>query len=545
MNKRTKLVPVVPVPAEGEGLDGYLERLGCANGIDRPGLSRLCQTDPPLSLGTIPLFLPDMLADHISTLTNLKKTAITAMTLEGYSDWLPYRMTKTGADASLLQSLRRQGWFPPKGTAYCPRCLAIDGIWRLSWRLPFVTMCLDHQQYLNWQCGDCQKMPRSVRSTVFKGHMDNPVICGNPNGTKTPCTGDLSSAECLPAPTSQLCFAGRITTALAGGRVTVCGQEVMPRQYLSSLKALAIVLLQLASAQPRASLSQTLIPSELGKRLVDRHWATAPPRDTALRSRVLACADTLLSKATGHAAAEDLRDWVSLVPKVGEARLKWLSDRSPADPLIMELLQRADQDRWRVSRLLSSTALGQELSPRAVPQQLPEHLYDRHLAHLLTTRSTAGRVFGSLSIMRIVMNNATWAMAAKELGLPPEVGPRTARTVQQRLIADTRQLHSAIVSTAGELDRSRDWRAEEDRVRELNDSRDTWVQAWLHDRMPGSRTSSSPYAVTYRWIHEAYGLLMTTPAWSVPPGTDQAAKYRAFEKRIAKQILARSLQRLC
>src|SRR5699024_7422803 len=108
---------------------------------------------------------------------------------------------------------------------------------------------------------------------------------------------------------------------------------------------------------------------------------------------------------------------------------------------------------------------------------------DRHLAHLLTTRSTTGRVFGSLSIMRIVMNNATWAMAAKELGLPPEVGPRTARTVQQRLIADTRQLHSAIVSTAGELDRSRDWRVEEDRVRELNDSRDTWVQAWLHERV--------------------------------------------------------------
>ena len=143
------------------------------------------------------------------------------------------------------------------------------------------------------------------------------------------------------------------------------------------------------------------------------------------------------------------------------------------------------------------------------------------------------------------MNNATWAMAAKELGLPPEVGPRTARTVQQRLIADTRQLHSAIVSTAGELDRSRDWRVEEDRVRELNDSRHTWVQAWLHERVPGSRPSSSPYAVTYRWIHEAHGLLMTTPAWSVPPGPDQAAKYRAFEKRIAEQLLARSLQRLC
>lgn len=333
-----------------------------------------------------------------------------------------------------------------------------------------MTMCLDHQQYLNWQCGDCQKMPRSVRSTVFKGHMDNPVICGNPNGTKTPCTGDLSSAECFPAPMSQLCFAGRIMTALAGGRVTVCGQEVMPRQYLSSLKALAIVLLQLASAQPTASLSQTLIPAELVTRLVDRHWATAPPRDTALRSRVFACADALLSKATVHAAAENLRDWVSLVPKVGEARLKWLFDRSPADPLIMGLLQRADQDRWRVSRLLSSTALGQELSPRAVPQQLPEHLYDRHLAHLLTTRSTTGRVFGSLSIMRIVMNNATWAMAAKELGLPPEVGPRTARTVQQRLIADTRQLHSAIVSTAGELDRSRDWRVEEDRVTHVHNA---------------------------------------------------------------------------
>jgi hypothetical protein len=475
MSMWTKLVPVVPVPADGEGLDGYLERLSCANGIDRPGLSRLCQTNPPHSLGMIPLFLPDPLADHISTLTNLNKSAITAMTMEGYSDRLPYRMTKPEADASALQSLRRQGWFPPKGSAYCPRCLAIDGIWRLSWRLPFVTMCLDHEVYLNWQCGgDCRKMPRSVRSTAFKGHMDNPAVCGNPNGTKAPCTGDLSLAECFRVPTSQLCFAGRNKTALAGGRVSVCGQEVMPREYLSSLKALAIVLLQLASAQPTASLSQTLIPSVLGKSLVDRHWATAPPRDTALRSRVLACADALLSKATVQATAEDLRDWVSLVPQVGEARLKWLSDRSPADPFIMGLLRMADQDRWRVSRLLSTTAPEPKLSPRAVPQQLPEHLYDRHLAPLLATRSTTGRVFGSLSIVRIVVKNATWALAAKELGLPPDVGPRTARTVHQRIIADPQQLHSAIVSIAGELDRSRDWRKEENRVRELNDSRDTW-----------------------------------------------------------------------
>jgi hypothetical protein len=528
----TQLVPVVPVPADGEGLDGYLERVACANGIDRPALSRLCQTSSPLSLGTIPLFLPDPLADHISTLTNLSKSAITAMTLEGYRDRLPYRMTKTGVDASALQSLRRQGWFPPKGSAYCPRCLAVDGIWRLSWRLPFVTMCLDHQLYLNWQCGDCRKMPRSVRSTVFKGHMDNPAVCGNPNGTKTPCTGDLSSAQCFPAPTSQLCFAGRIKTALAGGRVSVCGQEVMSREYLSSLKALAIVLLQLASAQPRASLSQTLIPSEFGKRLVDRHWAVAPPRDTALRSRVLACADTLLSATTDQAAAEDLREWVSLVPQVGEARLKWLSDRSPADPLIMKLLRMADQDRWRVSRLLSSTELRQGLSVRAVPQQLPEHLYSRHLAPLLTTRSTIGRLFGSLSIVRIVVKNATWARAAKELGLPPAVGPRTARTVHQRIIADPQQLHSAIVSIAGELDCSRDWRVEEDRVRDLNESRATWVQTWLHERVSGSRARSAPYAVTYRWIHEAHGLLMTTPAWSGPPGPDERAQYRSFEKRL-------------
>lgn len=395
-----------------------------------------------------------------------------------------------------------------------------------------MTMCLEHQLYLNWQCGDCRKMPRSVRSTIFKGHMDNPAVCGNPNGTKTPCSGDLSSAQSCPVPVAQLRFAGRIRTVLAGGRASVCGQEVTSREYLSSLKALAIVLLQLASAQPTASLSQILIPPGPGLPPVDRHWAAAPPRDTALRSRVLACADTLLSKTTVHATAEDLREWMSLLPQVGEARLKWLADRSPTDPLIMRLLRMADQDRWRVSRLLSSTAPEQKLSPRAVPQQLPKHLYDRHLAPLLTTRSTTGRLFGSLSIVRIAVKNATWAIAAKVLGLPPELGPRTARTVHQRMSADPRQLHSAIVSIAGELDCSRDWRVEEDRVRELNDSRDTWMQTWLHERVPGSRASSAPYAVTYRWIHEAHGLLMTTPAWSAAPGPDERAQYRAFEKRL-------------
>ena len=48
------------------------------------------------------------------------------------------------AHQSSFRTIAARGWIPGHGTQICPQCLADDGIWRITWRLPTTTVSVSY-----------------------------------------------------------------------------------------------------------------------------------------------------------------------------------------------------------------------------------------------------------------------------------------------------------------------------------------------------------------------------------------------------------------
>ncbi|WP_428830973.1 TniQ family protein [Brevibacterium picturae] len=280
MPRTQTLLPIVPFPTPGESLDGYLERLATVNGYDRADLARLLGASPTNPLGAIPIDISRTMRDRVIALTGLSAAQITAMTVRGLGQGSPYKLATVDAgNPRTLQSARARGWFPPKGSPICPKCLTETGMWQLLWRIPFCTICPIHETYLISKCPSCRRMPRTVRASVFKGWMDDPAACGNPTGSKTPCSQDLRHTQ-APVATDKSAVVGRkVWSALSGRPMMSVNTDVRPNVYIRDLKEISIVILSLASATPSSSISQSLLEGEESKSLEHRRWTSAPPRD--------------------------------------------------------------------------------------------------------------------------------------------------------------------------------------------------------------------------------------------------------------------------
>ncbi|QNK53380.1 TniQ family protein [Dermacoccus sp. PAMC28757] len=526
-------LPVSPQPRKGEALDSYLERALSLNGHSRAAFDRLIT----LSGGTgacLPFMVNETTAGHLGALTGLPTVEIHRMTLAGLGEGRPY--TWAGFDpiraATSLRALSSQGWFPAKGSQYCPHCLGAGRGWQLIWRLPYATVCLDHESYLTQACPRCRRPPRLVRSSPFKGFPDRPYLCGNPTGTLQPCPGDLRAPHSPPAPADHSSVQRRLEAALAGAAPPVVGQLFTAEEYLSSLHSLGVLMLYLAreGRSPQREPVTEVRGHEESEIVDGGRWYLKPPTDPAARAEAVSAAEAILTQDTLDDAARLLAVRLEVVRDVHEGRLRWVREHSRLTPLVEAISVRAL--RGRLSHQLDAERVGEYLPLHSIPQQLPMDLYRRTLEPLLAVTPPVGRVFGALMVARAHPHVNSWSQAARGLNLPPEHGPRTARTVHQRLPTTSWRLQRVTHEISDALDATVDWRAREAAVRELHEDPKPWLGEWLRHNVPGARESSFPYAVTYRWIHEAGGIMATSPAWAHPPSAATRDHYRRFEKRV-------------
>jgi hypothetical protein len=85
-------------------------------------------------------------------------------------------------------SFRKVGvdqWAYFSGSHFCPACLAeSEGIWKISWKLPWTFACMKHGSLLHDTCPDCAersgsgKRDRSL-SPPFLSRVSRPEYCGN------------------------------------------------------------------------------------------------------------------------------------------------------------------------------------------------------------------------------------------------------------------------------------------------------------------------------------------------------------------------------
>jgi len=524
-------LPVTIAPAAGEALDGYLERLAAANALPHPVLvRRLSESGAPTAFLTIAPAEP--LIANLAALTRLDPVALRRCTLSAMVG-----IDTDGLDPANNNTWRRvaaRGWPPTHGTAVCPRCLADDGIWQLSWRHPWVTTCTEHRLWLIDRCPTCGRRFRSHR-TPLRAVDTSPDRCGNPGGARgRGCPQPLGNQETASAPAAVLVAQRRIDTALQGRPVGVLGDLMEPRDYLRELKSLAVLLLHLAvqpGGEDLAPWAETArSDSERSAGAGGVRWGLAPPANLQLRGQAIAAADEILRAASLDGAADELHPWTELTPATNDGQLGWLADHTTMTPLLTRLVMASTSSRRRLATLLDSSGILLPLT--AVPQVVPADLYTRHTAAMLDVTARTGRLFVALCLARQHLRNLTWAQAAAALGLPPPLGSKTARACSADLLVSGADFIAALTRVANELDPAVDYRARENAVRRLVRRRG-WYRPWARIHLPASHTASQQYAVTCLWTEYAHGHIDTSPGWQHPPDRHDRAHYRAYVRRLA------------
>jgi hypothetical protein len=522
-------LPVRPHLLEGEALDSYLERTAAASHRTNPEL--LTRLD-----GSTTRFLS--IAPSAETLTKLAVLTGQDESALRHGTLATLALPNTEDSGN---GWRRAGraWAPGRGTQICPRCLEPpDGVWHITWRHPWVTVCLVHRTWLNATCPTCGVAFRMQRSSPLRSVDAADGTCGNPGGTRgRTCPQDLSALASVPAPAEVLACQERIDTAIHHQPVTVLGSLMAGEAYLEEVRVLAVLLLHLAREDRDGALAPWADAARLDhSRSAARRgarWGLTPPADPVLRGQALAAADQILATADTDGAAERIGPWLDLTQPVPVGQLGWLADHTKMTPLLTRLVMAATSTRRRLSTLLVQE---DPIDTRWIPQVVPADLYGAHLAGLIDVAEATGRLFVALCLARAGRPGMTWADAATALGLPGEVGTKTARACSGDIVCSAPALIEAITAAGRDLNEDADYRERETVVRHLA-ARSRWYTSWARTHGPGTRATSKRYAIAWLWTAYAGGHLGTSPGWTTTPSTAERARSRRYAARLNETAL--------
>ncbi|MGL5826479.1 MAG: TniQ family protein [Nocardioides sp.] len=506
-------LPTLVDMTPGEALDGYLERVADANHLST---AHLVQQVRAGSDTTAYLMLAPTSAtlDRLAHLTGVDAHHLRHATLAAYDGT---SLDLEGLDPTRQSSFRTvsaRGWIPGHGTQICPGCLADDGIWRTTWRLPTTTVCRTHGTYLVATCPGCGRPFRDQRHSPLRVVGAQPR-CGNPlgQGPRKQCQIDLTTLVAEIADPACIARQQRQDAADFGATTATFDGPVGPREYSATVRSLTALLLHLSAAArntttlPRWAHNHHATPTSGVRR-----WTIRPPHNPAIRSRALTTADQILNTERLDAAVDRFTPWLEHVPDVPEGRLGWLADHTRMTPTLTRLVMAAHAPRRRLSQLLDQSA---PLTPstRQIPQVLPDHLVRTHLATLFDSRPATVGLFAALCLARSHQHVHSWADAARALGLAPDLGERTARACSASLTGSPRDVHAALFTAAQEL--HVDYRDLENRIHHLGRTT-RWFTRWARNHRPGTRASSHRYAVTWLWLEAAHGHVTSAPLSATP-----------------------------
>lgn len=542
-----ELLPSRPGLHPAEALDGYLERLAEANGLSTATLHTLMREALGADTTALAFLMikPQRAAiKAIADLGGADRPSLSAATLMRYGDGLPLHLE--GLDPSRRHTYRNlvaQGWFPPHGSQACPLCLAGDGIWRLEWRLPLITVCRVHGVELLTECETCQQRFRMRRHSPMRPVISRDQLCGNPTGVRRYCDRTITAHRTLPAARGAVAAANTIALALEGQRIDMLGRVVDPRIFLSELRHIATMLLNLLTAagdsvaQTWAALLQTESASRTAE-LRNPRWGISPPRSAAVRGYVLAEANAILGQPALAEAGARLASWLAPISAVANGPSAWLINRTIRTATTHALISAAVSGRYHVGRRLTETGVRQPPPIAAIPQLLDLELFAEFFDGKLGSYPWTARLYVSLCLARSVTHAQNWSIAAARLGLDPAIGRRTARAASGRMRATPEVFADAVHRTLRVLPPDRNFRQRETRVAALASQPADWFDRWRTASTPDRRPASLPYAITWMWCMPAQGWLGASPAWQNSVTARAKARYREFCARLTPDAQA-------
>lgn len=294
----------VPLPVDGEALDGYLDRVSALHGVTLSALLEHLDPRRQVNVTMVAIKIQPQWGQFLDQSFGLDDGTTERMTLaHRYRDQLPSLGRARTPHEITLASAR--DWFFLAGSRYCPKCLRETGVWKLAWRIPLSIACLEHGTLLVDRCPECLGWPRSASDgksspRALWNEIRDPRRCTCSEAVVTrrhgragvPCNADLTTALASASNQLVLRHQSRIDEALQGQAVDIAGRARSPRGVLTGVRELVTLYARMSMA------------SEHGVR---RLWRT-PPRDlTSLVPSVEATA-TVVDAAEPRSAAQTLAE---------------------------------------------------------------------------------------------------------------------------------------------------------------------------------------------------------------------------------------------
>ncbi|MUL74490.1 TniQ family protein [Mycolicibacterium sp. CBMA 226] len=535
------MLPVRITLDSREALDGFLERLAVINGLQPYRLLKILRQHDYSSTPTTALFIlkpATALVRRISELSGIDPGAVGLASLARFDGDLPLRLTDFDPDRPRsYRHVVKQGWFPALSSHACPQCIANGGIWRVQWRLPIITACPDHRVFLVSQCAGCGRAFRSYSRLPLRSVAGAEQPCANSTGSGSPCLHSVIDHHAQSASGPVLGTTEAILDATAGRPTEMLGDEADPRRYLAELRNLATLLVHLAArpGYPAHAPWVQLLREEAQQRDTAAHgptWHVRPPHSPLVRGHILAEAHHILTQPAFEAASAAAKPWFDPISGVPGGPRNWLSTRTVRSPLTQRIINVAIAERSHVGRRLTATTKTYTLRPQSIPQMIDADIYAATFAAMLGTFEWTGRLYVSLCIVRAVTSATTWADAAAQIGVAPDVAVRNAAAAQVQMRVTPTTFADAVDAVIRTLPAERDFRRRESAIKSMASRPAEWVETWCKSTVPARRLATVPHAITWMWCEVAQAVLDTSPAWPGGPNNDQKRNYRKFRDRL-------------
>jgi hypothetical protein len=217
---------------------------------------------------------------------------------------------------------RRVLWGRPRGSRFCPDCLANSGgRWMLSWRLGWVFACPLHRRLLADCCPECDRVQRERPRSGWP--VPQPGICGNPPSAPDQdpsggCGFDLTLTRTLllPADHPALRAQDLLLEVIESGTAAFGSYVGHPQPAQSALADIRAIGGRVLADLPGGTIADMVPPdlaeghlvpdagSRLASRAIERPGFMAPPRAVSTAVAVTIALRVLEHRDVHEAGAE-------------------------------------------------------------------------------------------------------------------------------------------------------------------------------------------------------------------------------------------------
>ena len=322
------------------------------------------------------------------------------------------------------QVSRHALWGRPRGSRFCPECLADSGgRWPLTWRLGWSFACLIHHRLLADRCPDCGRVQRE--RPFSRNTLPIPGQCGiRPSRTgdlaiPAGCGQDLTQAETLSLPVGHPALAAQrlVLETIESGNAGFGPYAALPQPAMAALSDLRAVAGRILADLPADDL-----PRWVPQDLADAHLSADPDGETHRRALVR---PGFMAPARAASAA---------VAVTAAFRVLGQPDIQRAGIVMRELVEAIREEFWQVSTT-SIDSWGRGISPvlRGVylaalgPSLRPSDQLRHRTTSSLPALPAAGRAQINRRARKIPAS--LWPSWAVRLSPPDGAYPRTLAPV--------------------------------------------------------------------------------------------------------------------